>query len=160
MELLKKLWSNPQHRKIIILSALILILLITIIIQLMQIEEPPPEGAMRVVICKQCNAKYVTRIKDINDQSDPRNICKKCKKGRLTFVIKCDECQFEYPEPDMGKTLKKLEKTMDKFQAIVESRRCPNCSSLATHPYSVKEFRGGKVERDKINVKSLRTFKH
>ena len=150
-DILKSIWNNPKHRNILILTTLLLVLAVLIIVQIMNIAKPPPEGAFRVVICKECSTKYFTRIKNLKDKSDKRNKCKECG-GELAFVWKCDECQFEYPEIKMDAILKKLGKTMDKFQAVVESRRCPNCLSLSAHPISVQEFKNEKkVERKNMN---------
>lgn len=135
-----------------ILILLFAILIVLIIIQVSRIEEPPPEGAIRVVTCTNCKAKYETRIKDIRDKSDERNICKKCKNCQLSYVWKCDECQYEFAKPKMYLLKNNLKKTMNKFKAIVESRRCPNCNSLATHPYSVNEFHGEKINRKKMKI--------
>lgn len=155
MEKFKAIWNNPKHRKILILCILIVILVICIIVQLSKFEPPPPEGAKRVVICTKCKTKFVKRIKDLSDKNE--NICEKCG-GEVSFVWKCDECDFEFPEVKMHISKKKNVKTMDKFQAIVESRRCPNCGSLATHPYSVNELKGkrkGKM-RDIEELRKIR----
>jgi rubredoxin len=136
---LKQIYNNQKQRNIAILIILSLILILTIIIQILNMEKKLPEGALRVVVCKECDNVSVKRIKDINDKLDKRNICKKCQ-GKLEIAWKCNDCQFEYPALKMDKILKKLGKTMDKFQAVVESRRCPNCRSLSAHPISIDEF--------------------
>ena len=136
---LQKIYNNPKDRNISILIILSLLLILIVTLQILNREVKLPEGALRVVVCTQCEDVSAKRIKDINDKSDKRNICNKCH-GKLEIAWKCNECQFEYPALKMDKILKKLDTTMDKFQAVVESRRCPNCRSLSAHPISVDEF--------------------
>lgn len=140
---LKQIYSNPKQRNIAILIILSFVLILIITIQILNIEKKLPEGALRVVVCKECKIVSSKRIKDINDKVDLRNTCDNCH-GKLEVAWKCNECQFEYPALKMEKILKKLDKTMDKFQAVVESRRCPNCRSLSAHPISVDEFKKNK----------------
>lgn len=136
---LKQIYNNPKQLKTAILIILSLILILTIALQILNMEKKLSEGALKVVVCKQCENVSIKRIKDINDKSDKRNTCNKCHE-KLEIAWKCNECQFEYPALKMDKILKKLDKTMDKFQAVVESRRCPNCRSLSAHPISIDEF--------------------
>jgi rubredoxin len=143
MNILKAIWNNPKHRNILILSVLILLLICLIIYRIMNIEQPPPEGSLRVVVCTKCQKTFTARIKDIKDSDDERNRCKECQ-GKLAIAWKCNDCQFEYPTINLQAGNKEMKKTMDKFKAIVESRRCPNCSSLSAHPMSVDEFKGKK----------------
>ena len=143
LAMLKKLWSNPTHRNRLILVVLVLVLLIVIIFQLVNRPVPPPEGALRGVICRKCGDCYATRIKDIRNSHDLRNKCRKCG-GRLAIAWKCNECQFEYSKiNDSPRTRKKL-KTMEKLRSVALSTRCPNCGSLATHPIAVDELKKTK----------------
>ena len=143
MNMLEALRNNPKHRNKLILTILIFTLICLIIYRIMQIEEPPPEGSLRVVVCTKCHTTYVERIKDIRDPKDERNKCKECG-GKLAIAWKCNECQFEYPEINLQAGNKNLKNTMDKFRAVVESRRCPNCGSISTHSISVNEFKKKK----------------
>ena len=136
---IKTIWNNKKYRDISILTLLIFILICLILYRIMNAEKPPPEGAIRVVVCTKCAATYATRIKDIDDPKDKRNRCKKCG-GKLAIAWKCDECKFEYPEFQLGSIKNNLKTTMDKYRAVVESRRCPNCGSLSAHPMSVNEL--------------------
>ena len=138
-EMLRKIWNNPKHRKIVIVCLLSLVLAAIVIYQYVNREIPPPEGAIRVVICENCGETYATRIKDIDDQRDERNKCRKCQ-NKLSLAWKCRECRFQYPE---GKVASdgKFENTLQKFRAVVNASRCPNCDSLSGSPMSVDELR-------------------
>lgn len=138
--IIKKLFNNSKYRRISILAILVFILICVIIHKIMNIEEPLPEGSLRVVVCTQCNTTYIERIKNIENTHDKRNSCKECH-GKLAIAWKCNECQFQYPELKLADIQKNLKTTMDKFQAIVESRRCPNCASLSAHAMSVNEIK-------------------
>ena len=140
MDAIKAIFNNPKHRNILILTILSCILVGLIIYRLIYAEALPPEGSLRVVICKKCKQTFSKRIKDINNPEDKRNICEHCG-GKLAIAWKCNDCQFEYPATNICIGSKKLMKTMSKFKAIVESHRCPNCGSLATHPMSINELK-------------------
>ena len=142
-----KLLKEPKIRNITILIIIGLIALIVIPYQLSKMfSSKVPEGALRVVICPECKAKYVTRIKDIDDKADKRNLCKKCG-AHLVFMRKCADCDFEFPDVKVDIANNKYKNTMEKFQAVAEAHRCPNCGSLNTFIISVDEFEHPKEKK-------------
>ncbi|MBN1865243.1 MAG: hypothetical protein JW808_10115 [Victivallales bacterium] len=137
--MLKKIWHNPRLRNKAVLGVVLFVLAILLIYSLLTREPPPPEGAIRVVICEDCGETYATRIKDIDDPGDKRNKCRVCG-GKLALAWKCRECKFEFPENKIASD-GKLDNTMKKYQAVVNANRCPNCGSLATAPMSKDELK-------------------
>lgn len=140
INLLKKIWSQPKQRNILILSLLIIILLIIIVYQVMNVQMPPPPGSLRVVVCTKCKEQYIERIVDI---SNTEKICRKCE-GPLSYAWKCKECKFEYPELLINPKNPINTSTMEIFQKVVESQRCPNCSCTDTCPISIDELKNKK----------------
>lgn len=131
MDVIRNFWGNKKKRDIALLIILFGILLGILLIRVLNYQRPE-EGSLRVVICGSCKHRMIKQIKDIDE---PENVCPECGK-KVAYGWKCDVCGYEYPLILQEiPTLQK--KTMDKFRAVLEMQRCPNCGSTETHPLSI-----------------------
>jgi len=132
--------SKKNLKNIIILGAVAAILLGLLFFRVAARPEPPKNGAKIVVICTSCKAKFIKRIVNIDDDNDKRNYCDKCG-GRLSVLWKCDECQFEFPEPKLKNKNKKFKNKVEMYNAVMNASKCPNCGSILSHPVTINEFK-------------------
>lgn len=132
-DIIRNFRGNKKRRDITLLVILLGILLVILLVRILNYQSPE-EGSLRVVICGSCKHQMIKQIKDIDD---PEHICPECG-GEIAYAWKCDACGYEYPLilPPIPTSQKK---TMDKFKAVVEMQRCPNCGSTETHPLSINE---------------------
>jgi len=140
MEQTSKSFSKKRLKNIVILGSITVILLGILFYRTATQPPKPPEGAKRVVICRSCKTPEIKRIVNIDDDSDKRNYCEKCG-GRLAILVKCNECQFEFPEPKIDKKPKKFKNKAEMYKVIMEAQRCPNCGSILSHPVTIEEFK-------------------
>ena len=124
---LKKFWRNKKARDISILAVVVIVLLVTLSINL---KKPPPKESERVMICDKCKYTGVMKFTDIK-----KVVCPKCGKGRMHFAMKCVDCQYEFPYPDIeippNMTVKEKRRLLEK------ELKCPNCGSHNVFPISV-----------------------
>jgi rubredoxin len=120
-------WQNRQRRNVVLLVVLSAILAVVATVRLMD-KSTVPDGALNRVVCSQCGFQTDMMVVDIDD---PKYVCPKCQ-GKLVNLWKCEDCQFEYPQPPRIPPKDIPEKTMAKFRLIMEMHRCPNCGSLST----------------------------
>ena len=126
-------YSNKKQRNIAIVIILSIILFSIIIYRITHIEKPPTPGALRAVICKKCRKVDVRRVYDIKKIK-----CKYCG-GDVALAWKCGKCQYEYYVEENRVDTSKLN-TMQRFQKVVESQKCPNCGmERNTHPMTIQE---------------------
>ena len=131
------IWTDGKRRNIAILSVLILIFGSILIYKLTHQPPPPPPGAMRVVICKKCKDVDIQRILDINKK---KYKCRKCG-GPVGIAWKCGSCKYDYYIVDSKPDSAKIKNTMQTFQFVMRSRRCPNCAEEKNvAPMTVAEF--------------------
>ena len=132
------IWSDAKRRNIAIMSVLILIFGSILVYNLTHQPPPPPPGAKRVVICKKCRYVDVQRIVDIHTK---KYTCRKCG-GPVAIAWKCGACKYEYYILDNKVDMAKLKNTMQKFQFVTRSRRCPNCNEEKNvAPMTLTEFK-------------------
>jgi ribosomal protein S27AE len=133
-------FSKGRIRNLLILGVVIVILLGILSYRVTSEPPKPPEGAKVVVICKSCKKRMIKRIVNIDNDSDKRNYCDKCG-GRLAILWKCNECQFEFPEPKLEVKQRKFKSKAERYDVVMKSQRCPNCGSILSHPVTLSEFK-------------------
>ena len=133
VELIK---TDRKIRNISILTLISVILGCILVYRIVSAPEPVDPGANRVVICRDCGNVEVMRVNDIND---PELKCSKCG-GRVAIAWKCNKCKYQYYIAEQKFNTKNM-KTMQRFQKVVESRRCPNCGETRdTRPMTIKDM--------------------
>ncbi len=132
-----EIWGMKRVRNIIILIILSIVFVSIIVYRVLNMEKPPPQGAKRVVVCKNCKKTDIKRIYKIKEE-----ICDYCnKKGTLAFAWKCEKCKYEYHIVKHKFDPSKLN-TMQRFQKVEESRSCPNCGETRDiSPMSIQQFK-------------------
>lgn len=134
IESMTNLWGNRQYRKLVLLSAFAAMLALILGYRLLNREEVT-EGALRRVVCVECDFKVDQYVVDIDDA---RYKCPNCG-GKLAYAWQCESCGFEYPMVRAKVTQAVPEKTMAKFRLAMELVKCPNCKSLSTAPMNAAE---------------------
>lgn len=95
----------------------------------------PPPTAPRPVMCGQCGH---AEVRELIESRIGRCRCRKCG-GRVGFVWKCAECDFEFPlvldviKPGRMTREEKLKHRLNEW-------RCPNCRSADCFQMGMEEF--------------------
>lgn len=123
-------FSEESSRAKARLKWILLFLSLAALVAILYAYRPYQRYKDKVVICLVCDFKGVLRIEDIETARCPR-----CG-GRLGYVWKCAECDYEfiYVPRDIQKKSSRTLKEIQEFRVF--EQRCPNCRSLITSPVS------------------------
>jgi len=98
------------------------------------------ETELRAVMCREC---AFSELREVDVARIHRVRCAKCK-GRVGFVWKCADCDYEYPlvpTPIVPGSMSKKEELARRMREW----RCPNCRSYECYQMGNTEF--GKRRR-------------
>ena len=140
-EIAPYIWNDSKRRNIFIMSIIILCLGGMLLSRLFNAYKPPPPGANRVLICKECGKTDVRRVVDITTE---HHKCKKCG-GKMLLAWKCGVCKYEYYTIPISTTTEKFKNTMQVFEHVQKSHGCPNCKEMRNvHQMTLKEYEAEK----------------